>query len=167
MKTSPYGLLSAAVVLISIATLASASALSVARSTAGDIEWTVEIDTALEKAAVDGRVIMVALGEVGDSRTDRHLKDLYRSKKVAPYAAEFLNVAAWSFALDEQDDAPDMGGMVPGHHVGNFEGVVGKWVRPNEGGVVALPQHLWLSAEGEVLLSCPVSYTHLTLPTKA
>ncbi|MFT6831755.1 MAG: hypothetical protein ACJAZN_001922 [Planctomycetota bacterium] len=135
--------------------LASTSIVLAATPTGQKAEWTAEIEAALERAAVERRVVMLALGEVGEGRSDLHLKEVYRSKTVAPYLEQFVNVAAWSFDPEERDDAPDIGGMVPGHHIGNREAIKGRWVSPNESGVIALPQHLWLSPDGELLLSCP------------
>ena len=147
MSTIPF----AAFAVLGLTTLP----LSGAVSSMQQATWSREIGAALEVAAAEGRVVMLALGEVGDSRSDAHLEKVYESKVAAPFLSETVNVAAWSFRGEDRDDAPTIGGMEPGDHYGNMEAIQETWVRPNESGVVALPQHVWLSPEGEILLSCP------------
>jgi len=133
----------------------------VAPSSAG-VEWETEAEAALERARLGGRVVFVALGVVGEARSSAHL-ELYDSRSLRPYLEASVNLPAWSWVLGDEERLPDLGGASPRQHVSNLETITERWLRPNESEVVALPQHLWLSAAGEVLLSCPWEMTELEL----
>ena len=119
------------------------------------VAWVADVDDALDEAAAGSRVVMLALGELGEGRTRRHEKRLYGAKTVASLLARTVNVAAWSFDGKEAKRLPEFGDMEPIQHRGNMEAVKERWITPNENDVVALPHHVWLSPAGEVLVSCP------------
>ncbi len=119
------------------------------------IEWAPQIEAALEVASKERRVVMVAMGEAQEGRTDQHVREVYSDKAAAKAAASTINVPAWSFAEDESKMLPRMKGLEPRNHRNNLATVLERWVTPNASGVVALPHHLWIGPDGELLLSCP------------
>ena len=119
------------------------------------VTWSARIDQALEVAAAEQRVVLVALGEAQEGRTRRHERELYDSKDAARAMAATVNVPAWSFDEDESKKLPRMKGVEPRNHRQNLATVCERWIEPNEEGVIALPHHLWIGADGELLLSCP------------
>lgn len=123
--------------------------------------WVPDVEEALEQAAGETRVVMLALGELGEGRTRQHEKKLYGAKAVAPFLERTLNVAAWSFEGKEAKRLPDFSGMEPIQHRGNVKVAKERWITPNEKGAIALPHHVWLSPTGEVLLSCPYEIDEL------
>lgn len=119
------------------------------------IEWTPEIEGALELASSEQRVLMIALGEAEEGRTEQHVRKVYEDKVTSKAAAATLNVPAWSFGEDEAKKLPKMKGVEPRNHRNNLATVLEQWVTPNVNGVVALPHHLWVGPDGTLLLSCP------------
>lgn len=119
------------------------------------IEWASDVEAALERAKSEGRVVLLAVGEVGEGRSERHVDKLYGSRKLRAYLEGSVNIAAWSFRYEDEDDLPRFGDCTPRDHRDLMGAMKERWLRPNPDGVVALPQHLWLSPEGAVLLSCP------------
>lgn len=128
--------------------------LSAATPSAGKVEWTADIDEGLMRAEAEGRVIVLALGVVEESRSEAHLKEIYGNKKLSDYFDESVNIPAWSFEVDEEKKLPRFDGVKPSDHLNNLAVIMERWLEPNAEGVVALPQHVWLSPKGEVLLSC-------------
>lgn len=123
--------------------------------------WVASIEDAILQAEAESRVVLVAMGELGEARSRRHAKSLYGSAEAAPYMERMINVAAWSFDGKEAKRLPKFSGMEPIEHRGNREVVEERWVTPNKGGAVALPHHVWVSPTGEVLLSCPFEIDEL------
>ena len=122
-------------------------------------EWIPQLEDGLERAQADERIVLLALGESGEGRTKRHEEELYSSKAAAPFLALSVNVPAWSFIAKEEKKLPDFGGAEALDHRSNLAAIKERWVTANDKGVVALPQHVWLSSAGEVLLSCPWEMT--------
>ncbi len=129
--------------------------VSTAPPPAIDVEWAPVLEDALARAAADSTVVMLALGEVGEGRTERHLASLYGAKSAAAQLGATINVPAWSFDPEEKRDVPRFDGVSAEHHTGNFQAITGRWLSPNDLGAVPVPHHLWLSPKGELLLSCP------------
>lgn len=124
-------------------------------SAGSKIEWTAQIDRALELASAEQRVVMVALGEAQEGRTRRHVREVYPNKVATKAASVTVNVPAWSFTEDESKKLPKMKGVEPRNHRNNLATVMEQWITPNANGVIALPHHLWLGPDGSLLLSCP------------
>jgi hypothetical protein len=129
-------------------------ALSAASSSPGKVEWTADIEQGLNRAEAEGRVILLALGVASEARSEAHLKEIYGDKKLSSYFDESVNIPAWSFEVDEERDLPRFDGLKPSDHLNNLAVIMERWLQPNAEGVIALPQHVWLSPKGEVLLSC-------------
>ena len=128
--------------------------LSAASPSPGKVEWTADIEQGLMRAEAEGRVIVLALGVVSEARSETHLKEIYGNKKLSDYFDESVNIPAWSFEVDEEKALPRFDGLKPSDHLNNLAVIMERWLQPNAEGVVALPQHVWLSPKGEVLLSC-------------
>ena len=129
--------------------------LTLGASGPSKVEWTVDIEEAQSRADKEGRVILLALGIVGEGRSETHVAELYSNKKLADHFDESVNLVAWSFGADEERDLPRFGEMEPADHLNNISVITERWLKPNSLGVIALPQHVWLSPKGEVILSCP------------
>ena len=118
------------------------------------VEWTADIEAGLALAEAEGRVVVLALGVVEEARSEAHIKEIYGDKKLSAYFAESVNIPAWSFEVGEEKALPRFGDVEPSDHLNNLAVIAERWLQPNAEGVIALPQHVWLSSKGEVLLSC-------------
>ncbi|MDP6837651.1 MAG: HEAT repeat domain-containing protein [Planctomycetota bacterium] len=119
------------------------------------VAWEPSLATALVRAEKEQRPLLLSLGAVGEARSEALDKELYGNRKLSPCFEQSINVAAWSFLEGEERKLPDFGDTEPEHHGDNWALAMERWLRPNAKGVIALPQHLWLSPQGEVLVSCP------------
>ena len=144
-------------VLVAAGALASVegAAHSALAPSSAKVEWTADLEQGLERASEEGRVVVIALGVVGEARSDRHIKELYSNKKLSGYFKEAVNIPAWSYSIEEERALPRFSKVEPEDHVNNLIVTSERWLKPNSEGVVPLPQHLWLSPGGELLLSCP------------
>lgn len=125
------------------------------------VEWTTDVDTGLENAAAHGKVVLLSLGSATEARSEAFVRDVYKSKSAKAFMGQSVNLAGWTWPGDAVGRLPDFGDYEPLHHASNLETFKERWLRPNEQGVVAQPQHLWLSPAGEVLLSCPFELSAL------
>ena len=141
--------------LLALSLLAPGEELSHAASRSAKVEWTANLEEGMERAAEEGRVVLVALGSVEEARSTAHVKEIYSSKKLSDYFAAAVNIPAWSCSLGEERALPRFSKLDPEDHVNNLIVATERWLKPNAKGVVPLPQHLWISPEGELLLSCP------------
>lgn len=119
------------------------------------IDWTPLLSEALEQAAAEQRVIFVTLGFVGDERSDAIRKSAFGDKGLAEQTEATLNVPAWSYRLQDERRLPPFGAAKALDHHENLVACLGRWLKVNDQEAIALPQHLWLSPQGELLLSCP------------
>lgn len=124
-------------------------------------EWTRDVEVGLKRAQAEQRVVLLSLGSATEARSERHVLEVYRSKSAKPYLEASVNLAAWTWPGDEVGLLSDFGEYTPVHHTTNLERFKERWLRPNELGVVAQPQHVWLSPAGEVLLSVPFEISAL------
>jgi HEAT repeat protein len=122
---------------------------------APSVEWTTDVDAGLARAAETQSVVLLSLGSATEARSETFVRDVYKSKSAKAYMARSVNLAAWTWPADEVKLLPDFGDYEPMHHTTVLERAKERWLRPNELGVVAQPQHVWLSPGGEVLVSCP------------
>ena len=144
--------------LVLMATCAIASGESSAHAptpNSAKVEWTADLEQGLERASEEERIVVIALGVVGEARSDRHVKELYSNKKLSGYFSEAVNIPAWSYSIDEERALPRFSKVEPENHVNNLIVATERWLKPNSEGVIPLPQHIWLSPKGELLLSCP------------
>lgn len=119
------------------------------------LEWVRDLDVALEQAAEQDKLIFVSIGMVGELRSEEIRKRVLADKALALQAALTLNVPAWTWAIDEEKKLADFGDAEALDHTANLARVTTDWVEVNDQDVFALPQHLWLNAKGELLLSVP------------
>ena len=54
------------------------------------LEWTPSLDAAFERAATEKRVVLLALGEVGEGRSEQHLKD-YVERRSLPSCRHYFD----------------------------------------------------------------------------
>jgi len=122
---------------------------------APSVDWTRDVDSGLERAAANGSVVLLSLGSATEARSEAIVREVYKSKTAKAYMDRSVNLAAWTWPADEVKLLPDFGDYEPMHHTTVLERAKERWLRPNALGVVAQPQHVWLSSAGEVLVSCP------------
>lgn len=119
------------------------------------VKWEPTLAEALLQAEEEQRPVLISMGMVGEARSQAHLKEIYGNKKLAPFLAQSLNVAAWKFSEEDEKKLPKFGKTSAENHHGNLAGVLGNWVEENELDQIPLPNHIWLGPGGEVILSCP------------
>ncbi|MCB9905900.1 MAG: hypothetical protein H6831_15985 [Planctomycetes bacterium] len=122
---------------------------------ASAVQWTTHVDRGLERAAETASVVLLSLGSATEARSETFARDVYKAKSSRAYLERSVNLAAWTWPGDDVALLPDFDGYEPLHHATNLATFKERWLRPNDQGVVAQPQHVWLSSKGEVLVSCP------------
>ncbi len=135
-----------ALVSLALATLAAGQ---------GKLNWTPRLKDAQKLAAEQQRVLFISLGFVGEARSEFLRKTAFRNGGIAKQAAETINVAAWSKPTENKRKLPDFGDAEELDHHENLVEVMDEWLDPNAEDAIALPQQLWIAADGSLLLSCP------------
>ncbi len=139
-----------------LAALAAGTALAL--PAASGIEWSASHEDARAQAREEKRVLFLAVNMDGERANDELAEKTYREKRITELAAHSVNLVASAFEHGT-GECKRFGTITCGDHV-----ACDIWARENvlekdaEGFVVA-PQHVWLSPEGEVLLSVPYAVT--------
>lgn len=139
-------LLSVALAFLALATLASGQ---------GKLNWTPRLKDAQQLAADQQRVLFISIGFADEARSEFLRKTAFGNKVLAQQAAATINVAAWTKASSNKRKLPDFGDTEELDHHENLVEVMDAWLDPNEEDAIALPQQLWIAADGTLLLSCP------------
>lgn len=128
--------------------------------TSAGIEWDATAEGAFERALDEERLIFVSICGPEEARSERFLSEIYRDKRLVEWTSSTVNLAGYN--------DPDAKGS------GRCKGIDGRThselrriratleesvVTANDKGVIALPQHLWLSPRGDVLVSVPYEMT--------
>ena len=119
------------------------------------IEWRSSYEETLELAAAEGQLIFVSLLADGEGRTERLRKEGLRDKDVGKATEGFLCLGASSGAFSGDKAAAKTWGLSVDEHRRLYANLVEEVAAANDEGYIALPQHLWLDSEGEVLLCAP------------
>jgi hypothetical protein len=119
------------------------------------LNWTPDAKKAVVDAAEQKRVLFLSVGFVGEDRSEEILKSAFADKAVIAQAAETINIPAWTWALGEEKKLPAFGEAEPFDHSANLAKATSEWLKPNSLDTIAMPQHVWLTADGEILVSCP------------
>lgn len=119
---------------------------------AGDLDWQPSLDAALERAASENKLVLVAvIGNGGSSL--RVLDEVYGDKDVATLAAAMLNVPASSVEHAKSGKpCPVFRGVTCADH-GRVERELRERLKSKD--ALPTPAHALLGADGEVLLSVP------------
>lgn len=121
----------------------------------GKLNWTPDAKKAVVDAAEQKRVLFLSIGFVGEERSEAIRKSAFSNKAVIAQAAETINIPAWTWALGEEKKLPEFGEAEPFDHSANLAKATSEWLAPNSLDTIAVPQHVWFNADGEILVSCP------------
>jgi HEAT repeats len=121
----------------------------------GKLSWTPDAKKAVVDAAEQKRVLFLSIGFVGEERSEAIRKSAFSNKAVIAQAAETINIPAWTWALGEEKKLPAFGEAEPFDHSANLAQATSEWLTPNSLDTIAVPQHVWMTADGEILVSCP------------
>ena len=117
------------------------------------LEWLSSLSEARRGAAESGDVIFVVVDHAGEGRCDTFLKKTLRDKRVQAAAS-----TAWSLPVSfethkKKGSCPRFKGVTCNDHRRAGTDLLEGALRRNAGGVMPIPQYLWLDGQGEVLLS--------------
>jgi hypothetical protein len=130
-------------------------ALTTSAAGQGKLDWTPRLTDAQKLAAEQQRVLFLSMGFAGEARSEALRKKVFGNSGIVKQAAETVNVAAWSKPADSKRKLPDFGQTEELDHHENMVECMDEWLNPNAEDAIALPQHLWMAADGTLLLSCP------------
>lgn len=130
--------------------------LTLALQPAAGITWTPALESALAQAAVEKKVVFLAVNMDGEAANDRMVKRVYTEKGVVAQAALTLNVIA---SVNEHSPkgkpCPRFAGVECMEHRRADVLAREKILKPDAQGFVVAPQHVFLGPDGKVILSVP------------
>lgn len=134
------------------------SAAEVPGNVGGDVSWEAGWEAARERSAGEERLVFVALLAEGEGRS-RALRKLYADRTVAGLASATVCVGGELKTAVERRSFEPFSGLSEEDNRRLVALLREELFAQNEEGVVAVPQHAWLSSAGEVLLSVPYEMT--------
>ena len=124
------------------------------------IEWETEVESALNRASEEQRIVFVAAWIDDEGRSARFAKDVYPNREIAKLAEETVNLIASPGRHKKSGECRHFSDITCLEHQRVHAELVERDVlRANSEGAVCAPQHLWLSPAGEVLLCVPFEMT--------
>ncbi|MFH0947064.1 MAG: hypothetical protein V2A76_17890 [Planctomycetota bacterium] len=143
--------------LISLSAPVLACALSFA---APAINWQPDVATALEAAKAGSRPIFVAINMDGERANDEMVRVHYRDAIICKLCARTVNLFASRFDHGSGDrPCPRSGTITCAQHMEVEKQVRKLFLADRAGTDVIAPQHIFVGAEGKILLSVPYSIT--------
>lgn len=133
-----------------------AIALLVARAAPEGITWQKDVDATFAAAKEKKQVVLLAVNMDGERACERLATKVYRDKEIVALSSTTLNlVASANVHASGEKPCPRFGSTPCAAH-----GKVDIWARtkllkPDAGGYVVAPQHVFLDPEGKVILSVP------------
>jgi HEAT repeat protein len=122
----------------------------------GEIQWQDDLQRTQEQAAAGKQVVFIAVNMDGERANDRLVKETYTSDSIRELAGHTLNLVASNFEHGSSSKpCPRFGTITCDEHRHVDSDVRAKILSPDERGFVVAPQHVFLSPEGEVILSVP------------
>ncbi len=123
---------------------------------AAGVDWQVDFETTLLRAADERRVVFVAVNMDGERANDRMAEDTYRDKTITGLAEHTLNlVASVGEHAKAERTCPRFGDLTcPDHRRVDID-VRERVLEPDDEGFVIAPQHVFLDPDGKVILSVP------------
>ena len=133
------------------------SLLSAARPplSAPGIHWEASLETTLEQAAAESRVVFVAVNMDGEAANDRMAAVVYADKRVCALAERTLNLVASISPHTKSGSCPRFGSISCEAHRQVEEAVRKAYLKPGPDARVIAPMHVFLDSKGAVILSVP------------
>lgn len=129
---------------------------------AGDISWSAEYGSALEMAAAEKKVVFIAVNMDHEKANDRAAETLYHAKRIVELTGSTINLVASNFEHSSKL-CKRFGSVTCLDHNRVDVSVREHLLEPDKDGFVVAPQHVFLSPEGDVLLSVPYEVTESEL----
>ncbi len=126
---------------------------------AKDISWSAEYGPALEAARDAGKVVFVAVNMDGERANDRMAKDVYRDKRIVALTEGTVNLLASAAVHRKSGSCSRFDGLTCEEHRYVDIDVRTNLLRADATGAVVSPQHVFLSPQGDILLSVPYEMT--------
>lgn len=144
-----------AVPLLSFSGPGSPSAARVAK----DIAWSPAYGAALETARDAGKVVFVAVNMDGERANDRMVKDVYCDKRIVGLTEGTVNLLASVAIHKKSGSCSRFGGLTCEQHRFVDIDVRTNLLKADASGAVVSPQHVFLSPQGDIILSVPYEMT--------
>lgn len=128
------------------------------------IVWQKDAEAALARAAAEKRVVFVAVNMDGEAANERLVAKVYTDKAVVALSAHTLNVvASASEHVAGDKPCPRFAGLTCLDHRRADTLLRRDVLKADSEGFVVAPQHVFLDANGKVLLSVPYEITSAEL----
>ena len=118
------------------------------------IHWESSYPDTLARAEREGKVVFLAVNMDGERANDRLAEETYADPTLAALSASTLNLVA-SVSSHGDKTCKRFPGTTCDAHQDVEKAVRGNLLQADVGGYVVAPQHVFLSPQGEVLLSVP------------
>lgn len=135
--------------------LVAATGATTALEPLGGIQWEDSFDIALERADAEGRVVFIAVNMDGEAANERAVKSVYTDRAIAALTEHTVNVIASADRHSRSGACKRFGCTSCDVHQEVDIDVRERVLEPDATGAVIAPQHVFLSASGDVLLSVP------------
>ncbi len=135
--------------------LVAATGATTALEPLGGIQWEDSFDIALERADAEGRVVFIAVNMDGEAANERAVKSVYTDRAIAALTEHTVNVIASADRHSRSGACKRFGCTSCDVHQEVDIDVRERVLKPDATGAVIAPQHVFLSASGDVLLSVP------------
>ena len=122
------------------------------------VAWrSLTVDEALAQAKKDRCIVMVAINMDGERANDEMVADHYKDPRFARLSQHC--VALFASLADHGGKCPRAPGVACSVHQAVEQTVRERWLKADDKGYVIAPQHLFLAADGTVLVSVPYALT--------
>ncbi|MEE2941271.1 MAG: hypothetical protein VX460_12855, partial [Planctomycetota bacterium] len=135
--------------------LVAAAGATTALESSGGIQGEGSFDLALERADAEGRVVFIAVNMDGEAANERAVKSVYTDRALAALTEHTVNVVASADRHSRSGACKRFGCSSCDVHQEVDMEVRERILKPDATGAVIAPQHVFLSAAGDVLLSVP------------
>jgi hypothetical protein len=131
-----------------------------ARAPAAELAWESSLDKALESAKSARRVVFLAVNMDGEGASDRLAKNVYTDKDIVQLSTSTVNlVASAAEHAGGEKGCPRFHGLSCAQHRTVEQAARERVLKPDPGGNIVAPQHVFLDPEGKPLLSVPYEIT--------
>jgi hypothetical protein len=131
-----------------------------ARTLGADIAWETSLDKALESAKSSHRVVFLAVNMDNEGANDRLAKNVYTDKEIVELSTSTVNaVASAATHAGGDKSCPRFHGLLCEQHRAVDQAARERVLKPDPGGNVVAPQHVFLDPDGKPLLSVPYEIT--------
>lgn len=130
---------------------------------AEQIDWHSDFSKALEEAKAQKRVLFIAVNMDGERANDVLAKDTYHDRTITELTQHTTNLISSNAEHSKSGECPRFGELTCAEHRAVDIRVREQVLKPDSSGYVIAPQHVFLSPEGEVLLSVPYQVSNAEL----